>query len=396
MFKFTEEQEKNLMEQAKRCLEQTEEGRSTREIMAQIYVDGLDDKTLAQGEVMADAILESVNKFDCDFAAAKDDLDVWLDKILSRMTADMTPVQRCTFWLKLAAAVNGVSAKESLELDESEQQRILAEVENITVSEEEATPELEAQLYAGVKAVLENSSVMLSVLVSQQEAFRELESGDDAAAVLLDLGSREIDFRAVVSMMAYVNVKNGTFDNIPVDMKAEQITTMVCAEVEQLRILDAVSKGKMSMEVASMLLEILGLICIVVLAMELVKIFAIITVAMPMGLLTLPISLLLGLTLSHFLDVSIEEWRKASDSVVNAMTVPIKAIGLTLDKLVDYVRETATPTLHSHIKTAWEWIKQLVGRLTGKQVEPMVETEESAVVEEENIPRARKAIHLPG
>lgn len=112
MLSLTDEQKKVLMEQAGNFLQQVQQGKSARDIMAQIYVDGLDNKTLSQGQVMADAIMESVNAFDCDYAEAKDDLGAWLDRNLKQLAQGKTAAERCAMWMKIAVAVNAVSDQE--------------------------------------------------------------------------------------------------------------------------------------------------------------------------------------------------------------------------------------------------------------------------------------------
>ncbi|MDO4332474.1 MAG: hypothetical protein Q4C58_07260 [Eubacteriales bacterium] len=376
MMEFTEEQRTLLIEQARQCLEQAEQGQSTRDIMARIYMDGLDHKTLEQGQMMAEAILEGVNAFDSNFAAAKDDLERWLDKTLSKMAAGKSPRERCACWLKVTAAVNAVSALDNLQLDEAEKDRILAELDAITISEEEATPELESELYKGVKAALENSGVMFCALVGQQELFRGMENISDAAEVLLDFGSREINFRAVASMIAYTNVKNGTFDNIPADMKPEQITVMVCAQIEQMRIMDAVRRKQMTMETAALLLKILGAVSMTVLALETSALIGILAMKLQFGILSIPIALFMGLAFGHFLTGGFEEWCRASDEAVDFCSVPVQALVVAADNLADYMRENVWPEFCRIVSSVGDRLKQYAAGIAGRKTEPM---EESAV-----------------
>lgn len=367
MLSLTDEQKKVLMEQAGNFLQQVQQGKSARDIMAQIYVDGLDNKTLSQGQVMADAIMESVNAFDCDYAEAKDDLGAWLDRNLKQLAQGKTAAERCAMWMKIAVAVNAVSDQEHPVMTDDEKKRILEGMDNLSISEEEATAELEAQLYREAKSALENSSIMLSALVSQREAFRNLEAEDDAAELLLDFGSREMDFRSIASMIAYVNVKNGTFDNIPVDMKLEQITTMVCAEVEQLRILDAVNKGKLPLEVASALLKILGAVCMMALGIRLGVYLGRLSIVLQLGILTLPAVIFMVLAVGYFLDKGLEKWCEASDNAVKFAATPIKAVAHAVQSVASYLRENVLPQLRQKTAKAWERLKRIMAGLDGRK-----------------------------
>ena len=64
MTMFKKEQYERLTVETKAILEKLGEGKSARDVMAQIYVDNLEDKTLKQGELMADGILQSVKNFE--------------------------------------------------------------------------------------------------------------------------------------------------------------------------------------------------------------------------------------------------------------------------------------------------------------------------------------------
>ena len=84
MLELRKEQKELLMEQTRLMLDRAGEGMSTRDIMAHIYVEGLDGKTLEQGRMMADAIIESVTAFDSQYAQACSNMSDWLEDSLKR------------------------------------------------------------------------------------------------------------------------------------------------------------------------------------------------------------------------------------------------------------------------------------------------------------------------
>ena len=85
MKNFTNEQSKALMEQAQEIMNGIADGESTRDVMARLYVENLDDKTIAQGLVIADSIIESVKNFDASYKEARENLDDELIEQLKRM-----------------------------------------------------------------------------------------------------------------------------------------------------------------------------------------------------------------------------------------------------------------------------------------------------------------------
>lgn len=365
MIKLTKEQQERIMEQTRSALDRAEAGMCTRDIMAHIYMEGLENKTLEQGRMMADAILESVAAFDSQYSKAKDDLDGWLDESLAALVADMTPAEKCTCWLKIAAAVT--AANSAMEAGGSfDRNEILASIEEMTVSEEQATTELEAELYTQAKAAIESSNVMPAALAAQDEVLEAISSADDAAGLLLDLGSREIDFRAIASMNAYVNIKNGTFENIPVDMKLEQVTTLVCTEVEQMRILAGVETGKMPLETAKLLLSILGTVAIICLLPTVLEFGLLLTVSLTSGLAMIPVGAAVLLLMLYGMSEAFDWWNRQADRIAENASVQIQQISRGTKKMMAYLQDTILPGAMLAIHTAWEQIKSIFFKIVSR------------------------------
>ena len=77
---FTKEQSQALLNQAEETMKHMEEGQSVRDVMARIYVENLDEKTMSQGQMMADAIIQGIKDFDSDYQEAQGDLDRFIRK----------------------------------------------------------------------------------------------------------------------------------------------------------------------------------------------------------------------------------------------------------------------------------------------------------------------------
>ena len=108
MKKLTEEQMDMVEKQGKEILEKSE-GSNIRELLAEIYVDYLDDKTLRQGRIMADSILSSIQSFDSDFGEARENLNGYVDKFINRICRDKSCAERCSLLAKLSTATAGAS-----------------------------------------------------------------------------------------------------------------------------------------------------------------------------------------------------------------------------------------------------------------------------------------------
>ena len=182
---FTNEQNEMLKAQAAEILRKLDEDRNVRDVMAQIYVDDLDDKTMQQGQLMADAILKSVREFDAGYREAQEDLDRFIDKFQAKADEGKSCVERCNYWLRLGTAI--AAAGEAMNGEGADREAILAQLGGLSVSEEEATPAREQELREQAKLALKNSGVMLGALAEQAQALQEMESAEEAAGRLIDL-----------------------------------------------------------------------------------------------------------------------------------------------------------------------------------------------------------------
>ena len=170
---ITKEQIDVLMKQAKTMLEGIGEKESVRDIMARHYAENLDDKTLAQGMVMADAILEAVKEFDADYRKAVEDADAYIRKFQKEADEGKTCVERCNYWLRLAGALT--AAGQILSDSEADREQILTELDALVVSEEEATPQLEEELRRKAREAMKASGIVLTGIMANTEALQQME-----------------------------------------------------------------------------------------------------------------------------------------------------------------------------------------------------------------------------
>ncbi|MCD8131338.1 MAG: hypothetical protein LUE16_08690 [Lachnospiraceae bacterium] len=267
MAEFTKKQEQELTAQVNDILNQMAEGKSARDIMARIYVDNLEDKTLKQGEVMADAILKSIREFDSNYEYAKNNLDGFIDNFQKEINADKTQAERCTYWLKFAASLTAITAAFDVEgtVSDDKKAEIEAQLQELCVSEDEATDAYEEELMAQAKEAMLNANILLGGLMKSADELKDI-SDVDAAEILIDFGSREFESRGIMAMLAYTKIKSGEYSNISAEVTVEQVAAMVCAQVEEARILEAVASGSMTERVAAKLFHILGILVIASLA----------------------------------------------------------------------------------------------------------------------------------
>ncbi|MCD7885092.1 MAG: hypothetical protein LUI87_15550, partial [Lachnospiraceae bacterium] len=224
--------------------------------------------TMKQGEVMADAILKSVRQFDGNYEYARNNLDGFIDKFQKEINEDKSPAERCTFWLKFAASITAITAAFDEEGAVSDERRaeIETQIEGLSVSEEEATEIYERELMAQAKEAMLNSNILLGGLMHSADELKNISDADAAAELLIDFGSKEFESRGIMAMLAYTKIKSGEYTNFSAEVTAEQVATMVCAQMEETRILEAVANGSMTERMAAKLFHILGILVIASLA----------------------------------------------------------------------------------------------------------------------------------
>lgn len=340
---FTKEQYETLTKQAKKIIDRVVSNESAREIMVRLYVDNLEDKTRKQGEVMADAIIEQVKNFDADYKDAKENLSRFISKFQDEIDAGKTGVERCNYWLKFAAAIS--AANIAMGEDGVDRAQILKDIEALSVSEDQATPQLENELREKAKTALENSGVMLSGLMAKSKEIEELAEADEAAGMLIDLGNEEIGYRAILSMLAYTKIKNGEFDNMPADMTAVQVATVVCAEVEQTRINEAVSYGSLAVDIASELLLILGALVLVRMAIFTVNAGIALAGVLFSTIFAIPACLMVIAGTLHVFKKAFDAWSKDSRTIVKTTVAGIKALSKGAVAVWHYAKEKVWPKL---------------------------------------------------
>lgn len=371
MRKFTEEQIRNLEEQTKQILDSMAEDESARDIMAKLYVNNLDEKTMEQGYAMADKMIETIKDFDSRYSEALEDADKYLAKFAETVEKEKSVKERCDYWLRFAATIT--AAVKVMETEKADAKQILSEIEVIEIPEEEATEEKANELRNTALEVLKNSGIMFVGLEQVKKDLEETNTADEAAEIIIEMGNRENDSRAIMSMLAYTQVKTGEYDNIPVDMNATQITTAVCVGVEEVRIADKVSVGKLLVDIAAALLSVLGIVAITLLAID-TAVFgvAVITEIFPF-LLALPLVIMFGIGIANLLGKGYDLWIKESKIIVRGVAKAVKSVVSGLVAICNYVVKSVIPGIINICKKAWN-------KLFGKKEKTTADT--TAVTEE--------------
>lgn len=259
MTNLTQEQLEALEAQATKILERIENGEKTIDIMSEMYVDALEGKTAEQGAAVAQTMMNTINTFDVNYEEACVDIDHFIRKFQHEVERDKSRLERCIYWKKLAFALNAISANAD-ENGAVDMEKLMSEVEAITLTEEEANDLMELELKKAAFEALKDSDLLFGTLAMNVKLLEGVQDADEAVSLLVDLKAEGVDYRAIISMLTYINAVKGEYPEVPVNVSPAEVATAVCVQTEQERIINAVARGDMTLTVANALLSTLGIV----------------------------------------------------------------------------------------------------------------------------------------
>lgn len=355
MKKFTAEQIKKLDEETRVVLEAVADGESTREIMARIYVNRLDEKTYDQGLAMADTIIESVRNFDKDYMEAREDLDKYLKEFAEKSEKDKSVRERCDYWLRLAASVN--AALIAINDETVDRNQLAEDIKDLSVSEEEATEEKAEELRSEALEAIRNSGILILGIQQSEDELREIDSADETAFLLTDIGTRETETRAIMSMLAYTEIKSGDDTDVPIELTADQVVTAVCIGIEETRIAEGVENGSILIDVASTVLAVLGVVGIVRTTASVIGAVTVIASAYLPWFIAIPTVILLAYGIVTFVNCVVKDWINDSEKIVRYAIRSVKAVGRGLKTVFCFIYENVILGALKIAKKMWNRIR---------------------------------------
>lgn len=253
MKEITNEQYNMLENEAKIAAASIAEGKDTQTILAEIYTNNLEGKDMEQGLAVAEAVLNTVSEFDDAMEQITENKEVFIEDFINKMDEQKTQAERCTYWLRFNSALVALSC------DDPEERKVhLENAQSLTISDSEASAELETELKTNAKEALMNNTVLLENLENFGEGLEQVAKIDDTVQVITKLSESKVDLRAIMSMILYTKIMNGEIEDAPEDITVEQVVAAVCAETKEAEILEKLSAGEIAKDVAVFLLSLVG------------------------------------------------------------------------------------------------------------------------------------------
>lgn len=351
---FTKEQKNSITAEAKRLFEACAEGKTTLEIMSEIYVNNLEGKTAEEGNLAAQSIIDYVKEFDAEFTAAKENPDKYIADFISKINENKTLEERCTYWLKFHEALKIINQRENDTADK------LKEAEKLEVSPDEVSEEYALALENNVSELIKTSHILLHNLPDLCNSLETIADGDSSAQLLIDIGNKNTDLRAISSMIVYTRFLNGELNTLPDDLNLNQLVTIVCAEYEQIKIANEVSIGEKVAELAADTLAILGLVVMVKLAKTALTLAGGYIVTTFSWFLAIPAIIMLLAATFHIMQKTFAVWNEDCQKIVKFVSGTVKSVVNGARSIYDYSTHQLFPKAIKKAKEIYTAIKRKI------------------------------------
>ena len=359
-----------MKKRADAILNQKAEGMAAREIMAPSYVDGLQDKTMEQGLVMADRALEAIVDFNRTYAEAVKQKDKAFEKLLEGILEGKSLTERCNILSALYAGARAANARMEGE-DREVCDEILFEADEEPVTEDEATEELARELKEKVLEAFQNTSILSRGMLRQADQVEELIAGQGISQMVVQIGEEEAEYEGILAMIAYVESKTADIKELPPDISIEETACIVAATIAQEQIIRRYTAGEIAMNAAVALLDILGFVLLLKLAAKLFVLGVSMATSLCGMIIAIPAVVFVGLAIMGVFGEAVKAWNGGARAAVN-LTVSAVKLGAgqaddAMRKVGEFVNNTAAPAaadIIDEVKQLFKTIKSKYDQMT--------------------------------
>ena len=376
MNRFTEEQMNRFQENAAVIAQKVDEQHDAVSIMAELYADEFGEKSAQEGAVIAQDILSNVRMFDINYKEAAQDINGFIRKFQHRTEKGMTDYQKCVYWHDFAAAV--AAATVAADSDDAVAQELLKKAESSKPDKQHCNAVFVNRFRDLAFEALKNSTVFTQTLALHSDEMAEISDANTAAKLLIQLGEDSVAFRAITSMLVYIAVAKGEFEEIPVDFSAAQVAVAVCTQTEQVNIINHLKANDISVGLASDLLKFLGILVITsfVSTVGVVGGFFIMDIYHILVAIPLIIALVAVCLVAMF--KGIEKWEVGSQKLAYTIVSGVRGLDDFVRKVYLYASENIVPSAVNHAKAIGKKISDSLTAAVDADELTQAETEELA------------------
>lgn len=233
---------------------QLEEGKSARDIAAEMYANGLPDKTTETGYLMADHIIETIEEYHKKVEESIQDGNKFVrDEITKMVSGFDSAAGRCKAYHNMLVAIAAYTI--SCDSSKAEAQAYVEQNKEFSMTEDEARENEEKMLNDVVEAV-DKANIALAAVPGMLEQAKEM-NFDDVDCVFA-YGRDSKDLKLLLSMQTYIDAQNDKIEDLNPGTTLEQITYSVSGAVDTVAIADKTGEDEVTMGDVGM--EIMGAI----------------------------------------------------------------------------------------------------------------------------------------
>lgn len=226
--------------------------------------------------------------------------------------------------------------------------------------EGEVSDEMLNEVIAKVAEKMNNSTLFLSSADSVSAIVENLPNGSDALTETVTGNEADVKNKLVTSLVTYIGIKNGTISSdIAETATPEAVATLVCATAEEMKVVDNLKKGIITVENAIKVLKIIGGVALYC-ALAYLAIVASLNVTVALMQFALFLGAAPGIT-GYIAGISclaigicgLVEMLRCVDKFV-------MWTGRVFDSIVEYSRDELIPTIKNNIDNFVGWIREKI------------------------------------
>ena len=237
--KLTQKTMNNIMKESETAIKRMESGRSAIEIAGEIYCKALPNKDFETGKIMARRIDSTILSYEQNVKSALEDADTWISEHIEKQLDGKSLEERCrTLFSQLIgiSSLNDVLSGQKT-IDEIEQEYSF-DVQNVS---EEYESSLKEQLITAVKSSAYGEYQLKALDQALENGQSDVSIGD-----IISFGQKEHDVKVIMAMITYVNVKNGSITEMPLDVSLDEVAISVASSYDIAATAVKVEEGEMS------------------------------------------------------------------------------------------------------------------------------------------------------
>jgi hypothetical protein len=359
MFELKKKEFEKIAEIVETIIAEKGEDIEISDLMAEIYIKGLPDKTPEQATIITQSIIEIVANHKAEFDKAMENNTEWIEAKLNSLTENKSVDEKCASYLKVLkgiATLNSLSLNDFLTESDIDIEAFLSEIDGeMMINPDMITPEFEQELREKAFEAVQHCGFLYGYVEDIADSVKNLQEDLDITEMIVGIGKDLSNYKSLMAMIAYISAKNGAID-VPPNVGLEEITIGVCTAVEAQKYYHLYKAGKILEDVLHFVLNILGAVCM----FSLTAILGALSVITISALINPVIGILAGtfitFVIGTFLISSID---KLADFTTDVIVTLVSSVTDILKNTVVFAKDKVFPSIAEFIKNTGAYIKGL-------------------------------------